>query len=290
MTPRAEPLATYLELRESTPEGDEAAGLSHKAGGLVLLHVLELAARGGVTIVHDAGDHGGRYVEAAHALADVRWAVALPDLRGHGKSEGARGHGAGLREVVRDLDAVQAHLAYRLPMAPKVLVGVGLGALYSLAYALEKPGQLAALVLLAPRWEPRFDLPQPSGLFARFKKPDPMQAGRVGNDAEALTSDPAQQAAWRADPLVHDTITRRAAEQALEIAARCRAGAAALDTQALVLHGGDDPVADPALSRALAGPRVEVEILDGARHDLLHERRAAEVLARIATWLDAREP
>ena len=71
-----EPLTTYLELRESTAEGDEGAGLSHKAGGLVLLHVLEIAAhgepRGGVTILHDAGDHGGRYVEAANALARER--------------------------------------------------------------------------------------------------------------------------------------------------------------------------------------------------------------------------
>ena len=37
---------TYLELRESDERGEAAAGLSHSAKGLVLLHVLEVAAAG----------------------------------------------------------------------------------------------------------------------------------------------------------------------------------------------------------------------------------------------------
>jgi alpha-beta hydrolase superfamily lysophospholipase len=286
----SEPLTTYLELRESTAEGGEGAGLSHKSGGLVLLHVLEIAAhgepRGGVTLVHDAGDHGGRYVDAAHALAHERWAVALPDLRGHGRSEGARGHSAGAREVVRDLDAVQQHLAYRLPIAPKVLIGTGLGALYALAYALEQPGQTAALVLLAPRWSPSFELPKPSGLFARFKKLDANEPGKVGNDPEKLFSDAAARAAWRSDPLVHDVITLRAAEQARELAALGVQRVASVGVPVLVLHGSADTIADPSLSSKLAGPGVEVRTLDGQRHDLLHEPRATQTIASIRDWLD----
>src|SRR5689334_25446616 len=85
-----EPFVTYLELRESAPDGSLGAGLSHKSKGLVLLHVLELAAygepRGAVTFVHDAGDHGGRYLGLARVLAGDGWSVALPDLRGHGRS------------------------------------------------------------------------------------------------------------------------------------------------------------------------------------------------------------
>ena len=120
-----EPLTTYLELRESAEDGSEGAGLSHSAEGLVLLHVLEIAAHGEpratVTVVHGAGDHGGRYTDLASALAGQNFAVALPDLRGHGRSEGQRGHSWGWREIVRDLQSVQDHLAYRLPVAPKVL-------------------------------------------------------------------------------------------------------------------------------------------------------------------------
>lgn len=287
----SEPLTTYLELRQSTAEGDEGAGLSHKAGGLFLLHVLEIAAhgepRGGVTIVHDAGDHGARYVEVANALARARWAVALPDMRGHGRSEGARGHSAGVREVVRDLDAVQQHLAYRLPVAPKALVGVGLGALYALAYALEKPGQTAALVLLGPRWNPRFEVKRPSGLLARLKKPDPTAAGSAGNDPELLFASAAAKDAWRNDTLAHDVITLRAAEQALAIAQHYGPRLGEVGVPVLVLHGADDRVSAAADSRAKAGANVEVRVLDRAGHGVLHESSSAAVVAQVRDWLAA---
>jgi acylglycerol lipase len=285
-----EPLATYLELRESTPEGEEGAGLSHKAGGLVLLHVLELAShgepRGGVTFVHDAGDHGGRYVAAARELAEGGWAVALPDLRGHGKSEGERGHSNGIKEVLRDLDAVQDHLAYRLPIAPKALIGCGLGALYAQCYALERPDAIAALVLLSPRWRPRFGVPKPpAGLFKAFKKLDPRSPGQIGNDPARLTSDPAEQQAWRSDPLVHDAISVRAAAQASELAAQCETTLPSVAAPVLLLHGRDDSLSDPSVSSRAAGPNVTVDLVDGAAHDLLHERNASTTLARIRAWL-----
>jgi len=284
-----EALTTYLELRESTPDGEETSGLSHSSEGLVLLHVLEVAAdgepRGGVTLLHDAGDHGGRYLEAADVLAGGGWAVALPDMRGHGRSEGERGHSNGAKEIVRDVQAVQEHLAYRLPTAPKVLVGQGLGALHAVLFALECPGSVAALVLIAPLLDPRFELPQPGGLMKLFKKPGPTAAGRVGFTPEALTADAERQAAWRSDELVHDVITRRAAEQAVELATRCRAHLGEVDVPVLVLAGGDDSLADPAAARALAGGSVEVRVKDGLRHDLLHEAGARELATEICEWL-----
>jgi len=194
-----EPFVTYLELRESTPEGEQASGLSHSSAGLVLLHVLELAAagepRGAVTVVHEAGEHGGRYLEFAR----------------HGRSEGARGHSNGVKEILRDLGDVQDHLAYRQPEAPKVLLGFGLGALWALAYACEKPADIAALVLVAARLEPRFELPaRPSGLLKAFKKLGPDAPGKLGFGTAHDAS----------DPLRHDLITLRAGEQATEAAAK----------------------------------------------------------------------
>ena len=285
-----EPLTTYLELRESAPDGSAGAGLSHSSEGLVLLHVLELAApgepRGGVTLVHGAGDHGRRYLDAARRLAEADLAVALPDLRGHGRSEGERGHSAGLREVLRDLTSIQEHLAYRLPVAPKVLMGQGLGALYAAHYAIEHPGALAGLVLLSPTWEPRFETPKAGGLFKAFKKVGPNAPGRVLRAPEDLTGDAAQLAAWKADELVHDVITLRAAEEAQRCAAACRADLARAGCPVLVLHGSADPLAPAGSTPASAG--VEVEVVQGGRHDLLHDTGAAATLARVREWIVAR--
>lgn len=286
----AEPLTTYLELRESDDVGNEKAGLSHTSEGLVLLHVLELAAwgepRGGFTFVHDAGDHGGRYVRLARALTRTQWAVALPDLRGHGKSEGARGHSNGLPEVVRDLQAVQDHLAYRLPSAPKVLGGLGLGAIWALAYALEKPGSLAGLVLVAPRWQPGFELPKPAGgLLKLFKQVRPTAPGRIGDDLARWTRDAAEQAALRADGAVHDVITLRAGEEARRAASQAAARLAELQVPTLVLHGADDAVSPVVDSQRLGGAKADVRVYAGGDHALFHGAAAERATHDLCAWL-----
>lgn len=285
---------TNLELRESTETGEQGEGLSHRSmDGLVLFSVLELAARGeprgAVTIVHDAGDHGGRYKSLAHRLADRRWAVALPDMRGHGSSEGERGHSAGLREVVRDLTEVQDHLAYRMPDSPKVLVGQGLGALYALAQALEQPGTIQGLVLVAPLHEPRFELPRPaSGLKKLFKKIGPSTPGRIGYSAEDLTGDPEQARLWREDPRTHDVITLRAGTQAEAIAREYLPRVSRVDCPVLVVHGSADPISSSDRSAALAGGPVEVRVIEGLKHHPLQDVRADEVADVIVGWLDER--
>lgn len=290
-----EPFVTYLELRESNAEGDAGAGLSHTSSGLVLLHVLELAAygepRGAVTIVHDAGEHGGRYIDLARELAARDWSIALPDLRGHGRSEGERGHSNGIREVVRDLGDVQDHLAYRQPEVPKVLIGQGLGALYCLAYARERPDGVAALVLSAPLLSPRFDLPQPAGgLMKLFKKAGPTSIGRIGWKLDALSSDPAEHARRGADALVHDSITLRAGEQAIEAAQKYAREGAHLPMPTLVVQGSEDPIAPLSAARDFAGGAVELEVFDHLRHDLFHEARARDVATFVCNWLGQKLP
>ncbi len=287
---------TNLELRESDETGEAAAGLSHSSmKGMLLLCVRELAARGeprgAVTVVHDAGDAGTRYRELATALADAGWAVALPDMRGHGETEGERGHSAGLREIWRDLGEIQDHLAYRLPDEPKVLIGQGLGALYALSFALERPGVAAAVVLVAPLHEPRFQPPPaPRGLSKLFRKQTPHTVGRIGWTGDQLTSDSQQAAAWSSDPLTHDLITLRAMQEAERAAREYLPRVGEVDAPVLIVHGTEDPIADVERSRALAGDGVDLEIFEGLRHHPLQEARATEVQAAIVSWLDKQLP
>lgn len=277
---------TNLELRESNPDGTEGAGLSHSSEGLFLLHVLELAAegepKGCVTIVHDAGDHGGRYRELAGELADAGWAVALPDMRGHGKSEGERGHCWGLPEPVRDIESVRDHLAYRMPEAPKMFVGIGLGALYCMAYAQAFPDHVSGMVLLGPWLSPKGTPPaKAKGLKAMFAKPKPSDAGSLGIGDDMWTADAAEQAARKADPLTHDAITRHALEHLPAQATEVVAKAATITAPTLILHGSDDRIAPIETARGLAGGKLELREIAGSGHDLLHDAKAAEVRAAI---------
>ncbi len=284
---------TNLELRESNPDGTEGAGLSHTAGGMFLLRVVEVAEegepRGGVTVVHDAGDHGGRYERFAAALAPDGWAVSLPDLRGHGATEGDRGHCAGFPEIVRDLDSVQDHLTIFAPSIPLALVGQGLGGLWVLQYLLQNPGRVRAAVVLAPLLHPRFEPPRKKGgLSGLFKKIGPMSPGRIAYAPEQRTSLSDEQSALSADEHVHDVITLRAGEVAREAAESVRSRAGEIDVPVLILHGSSDSLADPAASQALECDSIEVRLVENGGHDLLHDHCADEVTEQIRTWLSAK--
>ena len=287
-----QPTVTYLELRESNADGSAAAGLSHTGKGLVLLHVQELAAdgvpRGAVTIVHDAGGHGGQFLRLGRRLAEAGWAVALPDLRGHGRSEGPRGHTHGIPEIVRDLGDVQDHLAYRQPDAPRVLVGQGLGALWCLAFASERPDGIAALVLAAPLVDPDFDVPvAPGGLMKLFKKVGPDSVGRIGWDPALRTNDDEGRRTLVAEP-AHDVITVRASDEARAAARTYLPKLAHVAMPVLVVVGVDDRIAPSTKVRALNGPRVEVREFAGGHHDLFLDGRAGDVAEAIVRWLDAK--
>jgi alpha-beta hydrolase superfamily lysophospholipase len=287
---RREPFPTHLELRETNADGSEGAGLSHTPGGLFLFRVLELAAdgepRGGVTIVHDAGDHGARYEELAQVLAADGWAISMPDLRGHGDSEGPRGHAFGFEEVARDLVAVQDHLCFMFPDSPKVVVGTGLGALYALAFALEKPERVAALVLINPLLEPRFALPEAKGgLLGMFKKVGPTSAGALGYTPEQLTRDAAERASHATDKYRHDAITVQAGRAVLELAKSIPGRVGELRCPVLVLLGSADPIAAPAVAERVLGAKGECKRYDGMLHHLLHDSGREQVVADIRAWL-----
>lgn len=282
---------TNLELRESNTDGSEGAGLSHTAEGLFLLYCLEMAGagepRGGVTIVHDQSDHGGRYTDLATRLVRDDWALALPDLRGHGQSEGPRGHSWGIKEPLRDIDSVQDHLAYRLPDHPKILVGIGLGALYSLAYAQAHGDRVQGLVLVGALLEPSFPSPpKPGGLKGLFKKPAPTDEAELGWSAAALTGDGAQQSAYAADPLVHGKVTRHLAERIGAEAAQVRSAATSMSVPTLAFHGAEDSIASIATVEALARDGFELRRVEGAKHDLLHESGADGLCDQIGEWID----
>jgi lysophospholipase len=196
-----------------------------------------------------------------------------------------------LREVLRDLGEVQDHLAYRQPEAPRVLIGQGLGALYALAFAAERPDGVAALVLVSPLLEPRFQRPErPAGLLKLLRKVGPTSPGRIGWAPADLSPDSAEAGQRRADPLVHDVITLRAIEEA-EVAARhYRTRGAELAMPTLVLHGDQDRVADLAPVRVFQGPRIELRILPGIAHDVLRGASAGAVAKDLLRWLDSRFP
>jgi lysophospholipase len=68
----------------------------------------------GLLIVHGQGEHGGRYQHFAHYLQEEYDLIVAPDLRGHGRSEGIRGHVESFDEYLDDALLAWSALEKRL--------------------------------------------------------------------------------------------------------------------------------------------------------------------------------
>ena len=79
-----------------------------------------------IALIHGLGEHTGHYVHVGRAMTDAGYAMVGFDLRGHGKSGGARGHFPSLNTVMQDIKEFLGFLAQRYPELPQFLYGISL--------------------------------------------------------------------------------------------------------------------------------------------------------------------
>lgn len=103
-----------------------------------------------VLFVHGIGMHGEPYGAVAAGFTSHNLTFMVPDLRGHGRSQGERGELAEPHVLRADLGAVIGLVHQRHPGAPIVLVGDSMGGLLAADYAWRGERRLAGLALLVP--------------------------------------------------------------------------------------------------------------------------------------------
>jgi lysophospholipase len=274
----------------------ESDGTVEGVGGLRLqFRVWEPPApRAAVVIVHGQGEHAGRYAPTAAALAQAGFASYALDLRGHGRSEGRRGHVRAFDHYLQDLDRFRTEVAGLAGAdVPLFLLGHSMGGLVALRYLQEFAHPFSGAVISAPWLATVVHVPRWKTLLAPLlARVVPALPFRTGLDASLLSHDAVVVQAYRNDPLVHDVVTPRLFREvsaAMGTAFRQRDRTRA---PLLFLLAGDDRIVDTrrseAFARSLAAEDVTVTIVPGAYHEPLNERDRGAVLGTIRDWLDAR--
>ena len=107
--------------------------------------------RGIICIVHGFGEHGGRYAHVADFFNKQGYAVLAIDNRGHGKTEGKRGHTPSFDSYLDDIDVFLTETKQRLKDVPMFLYGHSMGGNLTLNYVIRrKPTILRGLVVTGP--------------------------------------------------------------------------------------------------------------------------------------------
>lgn len=250
----------------------------------------ELAPKATVCLVHGLGEHSGRYAHLAAQLTMAGYALLAFDQRGHGRSEGPRGHTPSLETWLNDIDGLLAQAAVRYPSCPRFLYGHSLGGAQALLYTLKRRPPLHGVIVTAPALRLAYTPPAwkvtLSKVLARLWPTFTMASGL---EVQALSRDAAVVESYRRDRLVHDRISASAGYWLLRIGELGLQQAAELSIPLLLMHGSADRIVSCEASREFAARTdglCTLRIWDGLYHEIHNEPQQEQVFALLVTWLD----
>ncbi|MGE5381781.1 MAG: lysophospholipase [Methylocystaceae bacterium] len=248
--------------------------------------------RGIVVFVHGLGEHGGRYGNIINRLAGEGISFYTIDHRGHGKSQGKRGHLERFIYYIEDLKLV-VDLAHRQNLGlPLVMLGHSMGGAIAGRYALEHPDDIDGLILSAaglipgtapPGWQDKL-LRLLSRLAPATTFPNGLSADDLSQDREVVK-------AYLDDPLVHDKISARWYTEILDNTRQILKRAAELTMPLLVIHGSGDKIVSITGSEQVFGAARSVDkkyqAFPGLYHETMNEKQPeqSEVLDVVAEWI-----
>jgi lysophospholipase len=242
-------------------------------------------------MVHGFSAHCGLYRHVGAFFAAQGIAVTQFDCRGHGRSEGRRGHVDDFADYLDDLDAVVAWARRQDARLPWALLGHSLGGTISLAFVQdearsEKPERL---VLAAPWLKLKMAVTAPKRIAANVAaRVLPTLTMANGLRAEDVSRNPLVIYGFDKDPLVHHVASAGWFMATLRAQARIRSHARNLKIPTLLLLSGEDRIVANEANLAFAsaaGCVVDVRNYEHLFHEMFLEPEAEVVLTDIARWL-----
>jgi alpha-beta hydrolase superfamily lysophospholipase len=243
-----------------------------------------------VCIVHGLGDHMMRHAHVASYLCDNHIAVFLYDQRGHGISDGKRGHIPSYDALLDDVEAMLKKAKALHPDVPLFLYGHSMGGNIVANYVLKRNTVNLSGVVISSPWFKLSFTPSAvkvalgnmmSKIYPAFTQPNEINAYQ-------LTHDSAVAKAYIQDTLVHHDISAglfvamfKGGEWAIQHASE-------LSLPALIMHGSEDPITSIAATKEFVTnvkEKVTFKIWEGLRHETHNESQRAEVMAYLKDWL-----
>jgi acylglycerol lipase len=249
-------------------------------------------AKAAIILVHGVGEHSGRYDNLIKAFADKKISVFAIDHRGHGKSDGKRGHIDSFMDYVYDLKLFLEFIKEENKGLPVILFGHSMGGVIATKYAMTYPDDLSMLVISSPGYTPAFKVPAWKTSVASFFSsristltfPNGLIVSDLSRDQDTIT-------AYNNDPLVHNKVTARWAVEFMRAGQECISNAGSIKKPLLVFHGKEDHICDYKAAEQFyndASSAVKkLFIFEGLYHETMNEIPADrdKVLNDVTGWI-----
>ncbi|HSK19893.1 MAG TPA: lysophospholipase [Longimicrobiales bacterium] len=251
-------------------------------------------SRATIIVVHGLGEHSGRYREFAARMAGYGMSTFAMDLRGHGLSDGRRGHVPSFDVFLQELDRFRREVEGLADLhVPMFLLGHSLGGLIAVRYQEEYNTRFEGAIIISPWLATAMSVPRWKANAAQaLSKLLPALPFSAGIRPEHVSRDPDIVEAYRADPLVHDRVTPRFFTEVSAAMGLALQRSDRIQEPLLFMAAGDDRLVDTERSlrfaRSLTAPDLTVKVYPGHYHELLNELDRASIHREIRDWIAAR--
>ena len=247
-------------------------------------------SRAVVCLIHGLGEHSGRYVHVTDSLTQAGYILISFDLRGHGKSEGPRGHTPSYEALMNDISSLLEVAKQQFPQLSFFLYGHSLGGNLVLNYILRRQPQFKGVVVTAPWLRLAFEPPAFKIILGKITNQlFPAFSQKNGLDTKVLSHDTEVVHAYENDPLIHDHISARMFIGIYQSAQWALEHASEFSLPLLLMHGGDDKIISVEASREFVDKvngNCTFKIWDGFYHEIHNEPEKEKVFKFMVDWLD----
>lgn len=249
--------------------------------------------KGSIIIVHGLGEHSGRYDNVVKFLVPKGFAIYGFDLLGHGKSEGQREFVEKYEDFTETLTNYKNKVKSWQPEKPLFLLGHSMGGLIAAEYLIDHSNEFEGAIISAPLITIPDNISKLTVLAGKIFSTIAPKMGITALDSTAISRDPEVVNDYKNDPLVfHGKTTARLSVELLKAIMRVNDEASKIAIPFIVLQGSDDRLVNPEGAKMLherAGSQDKsIKIYDGLYHEVFNEPERDQVLADVASWLNAR--
>ncbi len=244
-------------------------------------------------IAHGLGEHIGRYEHLAGFLNQAGFAVFGTDHRGHGRSDGKRGHIMSFDQYLNDYKVFRDSVIARLAGKKSFLLGHSLGGLIATHYTLAYPNDFSGLILSSAALKAKIEAsPVKLALGRFFSKVLPGITMSNELDPNMISHDPEAVKKYIDDPLVHDRVSARWFTSFVAAIDQAQARAGEIRVPILVMQSGEDKLVDPDGAKEffekVKSPDKTLKYWEGFYHEMFNEPEKDKPYQLLREWLEKR--
>lgn len=246
-----------------------------------------------VCLIHGHGEHSGRYQHFGRQLTVHGLGVFGIDLRGHGLSQGKKGHTPSYDHLLEDVEDLMKKARVEYIETPMFLYGHSMGGnLVANFLTSRKTLELEGAVLSAPWLRLAFSPPGVKVTIGKIiRRLWPSFTVPSDLDVNEISSVPEEVEKYAADPLVHNRISAQLSLSIMEGGERAIEKAADLNIPVLLMHGEADKITSAPASQefaARASGHATLKTWPGLKHEPHNEVNRVEVIDYACEWIKQR--